>query len=159
MHVSQDRDDLPDAGMGGCCWGAAVHGAGGCTCWDREYDLAQTRPDKAAVPVTREQMCADCAFRPDSPERTGESAAAYDQDDLDALAYGSADFWCHQGMRLVTGRRHPTGAFVPQPEGEKLAYDPPIVNGIPYKADGSPGERCAGLAARRRSAAKETTQS
>jgi hypothetical protein len=149
FHILRDRD-LPDAGEGACCEGAALLGPGGCTCWDREYDVAQEPPDTTAVPVTRVLMCGDCAFRPDSPERTGESAAAYDQDDLEALVHGSQGFWCHQGMRLIVGQRHPAGVFKPQPEGEKLAYDPPIINGVPYKADGSPGERCAGLAARRR---------
>jgi hypothetical protein len=156
-HISQDRD-LPDAGQGACCMGSAACGPGGCTCWEREHDIDQTVPDTTAVPATREEMCTDCAFRPDSPERSGEVNAAYDQGDLDRIVYGHDEFWCHQGMRLVLGQRHPAGVFVAQPEGEKLAYDPPIINGVPYKADGSPGERCAGLVARRRSAAKDTAR-
>lgn len=150
--------DLPDAGQGMCCYGSAVIGANGCTCWVSEHDIAQEPPDTAVVPATRAEMCADCAFRPDSPERIGESAAAYDQDDLDTMVHSTRDeFWCHQGMRLVLGRRHPAGVFVTQPDGEKLAYDPPIIEGVPYRADGSPGDRCAGLAARRRSAAKDAS--
>jgi hypothetical protein len=30
-----------------------------------------------------------------------------------------------------------------------VSYDPPQIDGIPYKANGQPGERCAGWAARR----------
>lgn len=145
--------DLPDAGGRTCCLGAAVYGPGGCTCWERVHDLDQTPPDTSIKPTTRATMCGDCAFRPDSPERTGAENAAHDADDLDLLVVSDAPFWCHQGMRLVTAQRHPSGAVKAQPAGERLAYDPPIVDGVPYQADGSPGQMCAGQAAHRRAAA------
>ena len=33
--------DLPDAGEGGCCMGAAVYGPNRCTWWEPFYDLEQ----------------------------------------------------------------------------------------------------------------------
>lgn len=153
VHAIAGRE-LPDAGQGACCMGAAVYGPNGCTCWVRVHDLDQAPPDTSIAPTSRPTMCGDCAFRPDSPERTGAENAAHDADDLDILVQGDAQFWCHQGMRLVTAQRHPSGAVKEQPAGERLAYDPPIVDGVPYKADGTPGDLCAGQAAHRRAAAR-----
>jgi hypothetical protein len=78
---------------------------GGCTCRDRESDVDQEPPDTAAAPVTREQMCGDCAFQPRQP-RTDLSVrgGAYGWDDLDRIVYGCDEFWCYQGMRLVVGQ-------------------------------------------------------
>lgn len=134
-----------------CCIGAANLGPGGCTCWESVHDQFQAAPDLGSEPTDRDVMCADCAFKPGSPEHTGVDAAAYDADDLAMLVATDAPFWCHQGMRLITALRHPSGAVKPLPGN--LAYDPPIVNGVPYQADGTAGQGCAGLAARRRSKA------
>jgi hypothetical protein len=41
---------LPDVGPGGCCLGAGMHGADGCTCWVPEYDLEQ-QPIRPGLPV------------------------------------------------------------------------------------------------------------
>jgi hypothetical protein len=37
--------------------------------------------------------------------------------------------------------RHPSGAEIP---GHPAGYDPPIVDGVPCKADGTPADLCAG---------------
>lgn len=41
--------DLPDAGEGVCCMGAAAMGPERCTCWEPVYDLDQADPDPTAV--------------------------------------------------------------------------------------------------------------
>lgn len=137
---------LPDAGDGACCWGALNGGPDSCTCWEPVYDLAQ-----AAVvpgePATRDLMCSSCAYRPGSPERTGDESYAGDQDELDRLAAGGTPFFCHAGIRVPVAWRHPSGVTIPAHPG---GYDPPILAGVPYKADGSPADRCAGWDARRR---------
>lgn len=147
-------DDLPDAGEGACCEGSGISGPRFCTCWRQVYDLEQTRPDPMAVkllaagiePVTRKTMCGDCAYRPDSPERTGLSGYVGDAAELERIA-AEAQFWCHQGMRRAVAWRHPSGVEV---TGHPAGYQPPVVDGVPYQADGRPGELCAGWAARRR---------
>jgi hypothetical protein len=147
--------ELPDAGEGACCMGAAAMGPQRCTCWAAVYDLPQTEPDPMAVrlldagvqPVTRTRPCGDCAYRPDSPERRGEPGYTGDQELLDRIVQTGERFWCHVGMRKPVAWRHPTGAVVAV---DVDGYDPPRVDGVPYRADGQPGEVCAGWAARRR---------
>lgn len=129
---------LPDAGEGACCIAAAVYGPGHCLCWEPVFDQEQAEP--APTPVaTRATMCADCAYRPDSPER-----AAGDLD-LDEIAL-TARFFCHQGMRRALRLRHPSGAVVELPPG---AYEPLVDAAASYRADGTPADLCAGWAAAR----------
>jgi hypothetical protein len=132
----------------GCCGSSAIFGAHRCVCWEVVYDLEQAAVDDTAQPGQRADMCADCAYRPDSPERNGDpNQVGSEPGELDDIARGSV-FWCHQGIRRKVAMRHPTLGFVVEPVG--VGYDPPIVSGVPFKADGSPGDRCAGWAARRR---------
>jgi hypothetical protein len=91
-------------------------------------------------------MCPDCAFRPGSPERRGEPGYQGTDGELDDFVANGSSFFCHQGIRKPVTLAHPSGAEV---AGHPAAYDPPIVGGVPYRADGSPGELCAGWAARR----------
>lgn len=137
--------DPPDAGDGVCCAGAAMFGPDRCTCWEPTYDLDQAVPVPAERGV-REQMCADCAYRPGSPERQGEDHCAADEADLMELVAAGQPFTCHQGIRRPVSWRHPSGAEVP---GSPSDYRPPIVGGIPHRADGSPADICAGWAALR----------
>lgn len=55
-------------------------------------------------------------------------------------------FACHQGMRRPVKWVHPSGAEV---LGHPAGYAPPIVDGVPYKADGTPGDLCGGWFLRR----------
>jgi hypothetical protein len=139
-----------------CCWGFVEDSWAGCTCWVPVFNVdAQKPPDPGQVralaagiePVTRGRMCADCAYRPGSPEKSGDESYAGDGAFLEDIAARGERFWCHQGMLLVTAWRHPSGVEIP---GHAGAYCPPIVEGVPYRADGSAGELCAGWAARRR---------
>jgi hypothetical protein len=139
--------DLPDAGEGACCIGAAVLGPDRCTCWEPVYDLDQQPPRTELRDDVRDSMCADCAYRPDSPERTGDPQAAGDWESLQVLAAGGNPFWCHAGMRRPVAFRHPSGVEI---GGSDLDYAPPIVNGVPYRADGTPGDVCAGWEAMHR---------
>lgn len=139
--------DLPDAGEGMCCYGAAIHGKDRCTCWEPVYDLEQ-QPVVPGLPLPPipVQMCADCAFRPGSPERRGEEGFAGNPDLLDELVTGGQPFFCHQGIRRPVAWRHPSGAEIP---GHPGGYEPPIKDSVPYKADGSPANVCAGWLLRR----------
>lgn len=155
-------EDLPDAGEGMCCPGAAVYGPHRCTCWVAVYDLEQAPVDQTVVrlldagvtPVTRKLMCEDCAYRPDSPEKAGDESYAGDPDFLEGIAARAERFWCHVGIRKPVAWRHPSGVEIPAHPG---GYDPPKVKGIPYRADGSPAELCAGWDARRRALAHADT--
>ena len=146
--------EWPDVGEM-CCVGSAVYGPERCTCWEPVYDLEQAEPDPQVVrwlaaggqPVTRRRMCGDCAYRPGSPERSGDPKHAGDSEYLEELAGTGDRFWCHQGIRRPVEWRHPSGATIP---GHPAAYRPPVVGGVPYRADGQPAELCAGWAARRR---------
>jgi hypothetical protein len=115
-----------------CCLSSAEDGPAFCTCWDPVYDLQQY-PALAAKPKTRARRCHDCAYRPDSPERARG-------DQLEALP----NFWCHQGIRRPEAFVHPDGRV--RPVEDSADYRPPMVDGVPYKADGSPADRCAGWA-------------
>lgn len=147
IHVDAPRDwpETPTTGM--CCLGSALDGATRCTCWEPEYDVEQAEPKTDGLLFgCRSSMCHDCAYRPGSPERTGDPDAAADQELLDDLVVRGQPFWCHQGMRVPLRYRHPSGVVV---EASRLEYGPPIVQGRPFKADGSPADLCFGWAARR----------
>jgi len=140
--------DLPDAGEGACCIGAAIYGKDRCTCWEPAYDLEQ-QPVMPGVMMPRipARMCGDCAFRPDSPERRGEPGHAADGDALDEMVAAGEPFACHQGIRRPVRWVHPSGAEIP---GHPAAYSPPLDEfGIPYKADGTPADLCSGWLLRR----------
>lgn len=133
-------NDHPDVGNGEvpCCMGSAMYGPERCTCWVPEYDAPQAKPQEGPSPV-RKRMCADCAFRPDSPERNGDERYAHsDEDGLVDVVAGT--FACHQGMRRLVRFRHPNGHVQ---ELDVDAYAPPIV-AAPTMADGRPAELCAG---------------
>jgi hypothetical protein len=137
---------------GDCCIGAAVYGIGRCTCWEPVFDLAQQpllnggaapAPEDIAV---RAKCCADCAYRNDSAERGDLDGTA---ELLDVAHSERREFWCHQGVARVVALRHPDGRELPAGEGD---YRPPVgpaERPIVWKADGTPGERCAGWAAHR----------
>jgi len=135
-----------------CCMGAAV--VDSCTCWEPVYSHKQQAPRTDLEQQTRRVMCPGCAYRTDSPEQSDHEDAGADMGDLIDIAV-SGEFACHQGMRRITGWRHPDGAYYEHP-GQYLDYQPPIVDGVPYKADGTPACRCAGWAAMREALHKET---
>ena len=137
--------DLPDAGEGACCWGAIIHGKDRCTCWVAVYDLEQ-QPLKPGPMGLRVRMCDSCAYRANSPEKRGEDGYQGDAEFLDGLILTGEFFACHQGIRLPVKWVHPSGAEVP---GHPAGYNPPLRDGVPYKADGTPADLCAGWAARR----------
>lgn len=132
-----------------CCFGSAVNGHGGCTCWEPVYDAEQAAPRTGEPAELRRRMCDDCAYRPDSPER----ADAFSEDALLALPADASVFWCHQGMRRVAAWRHPDGREVPGAAG---AYEPPIVAERPYRADGRPAAVCGGWLVRRDAILRES---
>ena len=136
--------ELPEVGFGGCCMGSAAFGPDRCTCWEEVYDLKQRKP-RPAAPKVRATACADCAYRPDSPERNGAKGYAGDADRLDDLALGDQPFYCHQGIRRAVKLRHPEGVEI---DAHPASYRPPMVDRVPYRADGKPAEICAGWAAR-----------
>jgi len=159
MTPCQDNPNLPDTG-GGCCIGADVYGPGRCTCWVPIYDLDQTTPDPMAgrllaagvYPTVRPSMCEDCAYRPGSPEKQGDPQHAGSAEFLEHIARADEPFWCHDGMRRPVRWVHPSGASI---LGHEAAYAPPIVDLVPYRAEGQPGDQCAGWDARRRALAAE----
>lgn len=136
---------MPDPSSGTCCIGASVRGPQYCTCWTEAFD-AEQRPAVEGDPGCRDAMCADCAFRPGSPERQGDERYSADAELLDQLVETGTPFFCHIGIRRAARLVHPSGAEVELPDGD---YRPVVVGGVPYKADGSPGDLCAGYAARR----------
>ncbi|RYZ28206.1 MAG: hypothetical protein EOP01_06790, partial [Propionibacteriaceae bacterium] len=92
--------DLTDVAPG-CCYGTAVYGPERCTCWQEVLDVPEQAPLQRELPTpTRSRLCGDCAFRPDSPERTGVEHAGHDVEDLDDVVAGGA-FFCHDGMARV----------------------------------------------------------
>jgi hypothetical protein len=143
--------DFPPTNGDLCCIGSAVYGPRRCTCWEPVYDLDQTQPDTTVggEPNIRRRMCDECAYRPNSPERNGDPQFVGDAEFLEQLAADpSRRFWCHQGMRKVIAWRHPSGMEIPDRPG--ASYDPPSIDGVPYLANGRPGQLCAGWDARRR---------
>lgn len=152
--------ELPDVSPG-CCYGSAVRGPQFCTCWDPVYDVEQTKPPLyGPPPVARAKMCDDCAMRPNSPERNGEKGFDNNSEDaLEEMVRNGSPFFCHKGMRRIVKLVHrETGTEIESHSGD---YDPPLVPGVvelegtilraevPYKADGTVGDICAGWAAKR----------
>lgn len=153
IHFSANLD-WPDA-TGGipCCMGYALDGPGGCTCWEPIFDLEQ-QPVQEHLPVKeRGSMCHDCAFRKDSPERTGADGYGADQETLDDLVWSGRQFLCHQGSRRVLMYRHPGGMEI---NAHPADYDPPQCRNTQraFKADGTPQDICAGWSKMRRKAVK-----
>jgi hypothetical protein len=146
-------DANPDAESAYCCMGDADQGPAGCTCWRPEYEVDQadpvppTGPDDLVVPATK---CADCAYRPGSPERADE----YMADELISYAYAGRPFFCHTGCRRPLRWRHPDGRVI---DGDPSDYRPLIRDAIPYQADGRPAPICAGWAAIAAQAAQTST--
>lgn len=142
-HPDEDDPAVPDE-LRWCCYGTASRGLDGCTCWEPVWNVEQQVP---SLPVTRDQLaardrlCGDCAFRKDSPER----ATDYEEETLLGLAERGQPFWCHDGMRRPVEWRHPHGVTIP---GDPADWQPPIVQGVPFRVDGTPGLLCAGWAAR-----------
>lgn len=151
IHVSEGQQILEGQPQRDCCMGSAVYGPTRCTCWEIEYDQPQ-QPLSEAETVTRSEMCADCAFRPDSPERTGDERYNH-SDDISVLTEPGRTFVCHQGMRRAIALIHPDDST--RISLEHLgSYKPTLKEGLAYKADGTPADRCTGWAAR-----SETTNS
>lgn len=148
--LGENSQQWPDVGNGAdpCCAGAAMFGPERCTCWTVEYDTDQADPDRDEQPGTRESMCHDCAYRPGSPERSGDPDASADADELHRLTRSGQTFWCHQGMRRPVAYMHPYGYRV---DASALEYAPPMVRDgdrvVPFKSDGTPADMCAGWAA------------
>lgn len=137
---------FPDAGEGACCFGAAVNGPEYCSCWIPVYESDQEKPDEKASPASRSEPCGDCAYRPDSPESCGSEDVDGTLQLLQRIVENGSPFWCHEGIRRPLRWEHPSGVVV---EGSAADYRPPIVAGVPYKADGQPADVCAGWVARR----------
>lgn len=154
-----DARHLPDPCPDGdpCCYAYAIYGPECCTCWVVVYEGGQQEPQRDVPQVTRSSMCADCAFRPGSPERRDSPRAVCGSDDLLRLVYDHREvFACHDGLRRAIGWSHPNGLYVPHAEEDGVvAYSPPIEGRVAYRLDGTPALHCAGLAAARR--AKEWT--
>lgn len=125
------------AGNQWCCLSDAEDGPSYCTCWREIYDREQEPVRSAIEPQTRATRCIDCAYRPDSPERARG-------DVIEELP----NFWCHQGIRRPRAFQHPDGRIREVPDSAD--YQPPVVGGVPYKADGTPADRCAGWEQTRR---------
>jgi hypothetical protein len=134
----------------GCCWAEVISGPAYCNCWTPVYadDVVQADPQPVGpdsrIEAREGGMCGDCAYRPRSPER----AEAYSEETLMALPRSGSVFWCHEGMRKPIAWVHPDGRTVP---GDPDDYRPPIVDGVPFRADGRPGLLCAGWTAIARS--------
>jgi hypothetical protein len=138
VHISGPRAPLLTAEeeelVAGCCIGSAVYGADRCTCWEPVFEEEQAPARTDLEPQTREKWCIACAYRKGSPEEV-----EYDlKEDLREL---DGTFWCHTGMRRPVAYRHPAGIERP---ASPLDYQPLEVDGVPYKADGTPADRCAG---------------
>lgn len=140
--VCDDPDFVP------CCDSVAIWGPGRCTCWVEEFDLEQSDPRLDVVQGCAPAPCHDCAYRPDSPERLGEHTVNGDAAMLERLVVNGHPFTCHQGIRRTARWVHPSGA-VYVPPNAAAAFRPPVVNGIAYRADGTPANLCAGWVARR----------
>lgn len=142
IHVSRPTapPGVEDSELDICCMGAAMRGAAYCSCWDPIFDIEQAETDTSTSPTMRMKCCHDCAYRQGSPERKRDDGT------LDEIvANPERVFWCHQGMRKIVAWRHPDGRELPA--GPEDAYKPPIIGKVPYLADGTAGERCAGWAA------------
>lgn len=133
--------EFPDAELIGCCWGETINGLAGCNCWRPVYDVEQAAPDVRAVHeavVRPGGRCGDCAYRRDSPEQ----ADPWTAEEL-VTAATSGRFWCHDGMRRPARWVHPGRPGV-SVAGSTADWRPPVVDGVPYRADGSQALLCAG---------------
>jgi hypothetical protein len=146
LHTLRTRNELPDV-TGGipCCYGSAHNGPGGCTCWVPIYDSEQSPLQDGPV-AKRNTMCEDCAYRKNSPERSGLEGYSGDEDMLMEIVYTGEPFYCHQGMRRVIAYRHPCGFEIPAPASD---YAPPLGYQVPLKADGTLADICGGWCAQR----------
>lgn len=179
LHISGPRIPISAEGighlealMGLCCYSKIEYGPERCTCWEPVFDMEQAEPvtervgmvageipargGQSAHPrlcdlhetptrsvTVRSKCCHDCAYRAGSPERDG----GFTEEALLALpAQAHRVFACHQGMVRVIRWTHPCGVEVPAGEGD---YRPPVIDGVAFKADGTPAELCAGWAALR----------
>lgn len=143
--------ELPDTG-GACCMNAIEGDPQGCVCWESVFDAEQQVPRPGPpMPRVPVRSCEDCAYLPHSPEREGEAGYSGDTEELDRLVATGTPFFCHQGIRRVVKLRHPSGAEVDE---HPANYAPPIIGGVPYKADGSPADICSGWLLRRVAAAR-----
>jgi len=136
-----------------CCDPATYYGPHRCTCWEPVYDVDQAPPVSVFGPDdigVQRRMCGDCAYRKDSPERS----EGFMEQHLLALPAKAEPFWCHEDMRRPTHYRHPALGDI---AGDPADWRPPIVDGIPYRADGRPGLLCAGWAARAAKASRNRT--
>lgn len=122
------------------------------------YDLEQAEPDTSQVDDVMPRPCIDCAYRKNSRERTSTDGVKHNGAFLDAIVEKGEPFWCHDGMRQPVAWKRDDGLVLTREqiaEGTSLDlqvevdYRPPIVGGIPYRADGRPADLCAGWAARR----------
>lgn len=132
-----------------CCGGAAeTEDLHYCTCWVPvvEPPTGQVAPDRTPAGPARDRMCSDCAFRPGSPERASDDAVVADAATLERCVSEGVPFYCHDGLLRIVAYEHPSGVRVEAPPD---AYTPPIRDGVPYRADGTPALLCAGWQARR----------
>lgn len=139
---------FPGVGEGACCFMAAALGPRECTCWEPVHDLAQADPRTTLDASPMPGMCGDCAYKPGSPERRDDPDVVASSAQLEQLVATGTPFWCHNGLRRLTHYIHPPTGTVYVPDGTESAYLPPIIDGRPYKADGSPADYCAGWTAR-----------
>lgn len=149
--------NAPELGDSSCCYGAVQDGPSGCTCWVPVFNADQVPPDeetRALLEVGIEPsvrpggMCGDCAYRPDSPERSGHPDYQGSPAELERYAAMGHRFWCHDGLLTVVEWEHqPSGTRIP---AGPATYTPPIRDGVPYQASGEAGYLCAGWSARRR---------
>lgn len=127
-----------------CCSSAAIYGPRRCECWEPVYDVDQANPQLPKSPEdlgVQPRMCGDCAYRKGSPERDDDYLAGT----LLELAVSQTPFWCHTGMRRPVVYRHRDLGDVP---ADPADYTPPMVAGVPFQADGTPGLLCAGWSVR-----------
>lgn len=123
-------------------------GPGRCTCWVPEYDKPQSEHLQSGPLAARKRMCADCAFRSGSPERSSDTRMALaGEGEMDAQVASAAGFMCHDGMRKVLAWVHaPSGVRVVE---DVDAYRPPKNHNHAWRADGRPALMCAGYMAAR----------
>jgi hypothetical protein len=137
-----------------CCAGRALDGPRACTCWIEVFSEPQADPRPGPPPVPDPlrpcepgERDGGCAYRAGSPEKRGEPGYGADAADLDQIAASGQPFFCHAGMRYLIGYVHPpTGTAWSPAQGD---FRPPIVGGVPYRANGEPGFVCAGWLLRR----------
>lgn len=122
------------------CCDSSLHSDGeSCTCWDAVLDVEPTRAVHEGPHEIRRLMCADCAYRPGSPERED---AGGDEPGFTL----EQRFFCHTGMPRAVGYVHPRlEGVVPAPTTDD--YRPFIRDGQAWQVDGRPAELCAGWAA------------